>query len=122
MWIFPEQNCNHPGTARGTIIMRLAPLVLSCVNSLSLAVDTQNDEVKARRRHDDLGDDVRRVLLGEGVLATSLSCSELTWLCRLNRSCRFITYFRAGNTFTQVDPSSQHVRGSAISRGSAIQR
>jgi hypothetical protein len=41
-----------------------------------------------------LGEDVRRVLLGEGLLATSLSFSELTWLCRLNRSCRFITYFR----------------------------
>ena len=34
------------------------------------------------------GDDVWRVLLGEGLLATSLSFGELTRLGRLNRSCR----------------------------------
>jgi hypothetical protein len=40
------------------------------------------------RRRDGFGDDVWRVLLGEGLLATSLSFGELTRLGRLNRSCR----------------------------------
>ena len=41
-----------------------------------------------RLRGGSAGDDVWRVLLGEGLLATSLSFGELTRLGRLNRSCR----------------------------------